>query len=799
MDTPWLRSARNALAPIFLLVAAHFLCAQQTTSTPLALEAQVAGSWVRVFGVEQRRLIGGDTAKPVAIPADAPLRIVGDLAANLDRIEAVTSFELDEIPAGPAPASATTWKAMAIRSVSSDIASPAATARFQTSDPRRCLLLCVWQVRGVPVVIKTQPLMLRAEGTNVVEEFDLAVDAASISGNPLLLVLADGAFVARNDAADAADLSRFAARLALGLDSEVAAECENQKPIPASASMPSALHLAAQAGALRSVEALLKTQSKPQPRDASGNTPLHLAVRCMRPAVAATLIGAKVPCDAANNDGQTALHLAAIGAHVDTCQMLLDAGATPTVFSNKKDSPILCALYSNCVPAIELLKAHGADFNFTGQGAGQVLVLKAWQGQRELVRLLLPHTAQLSTIWRGQTALMAAASEGHLEILDDLLAAKANPNHPGLAYRTPLIAAASRGRADAVRKLLAAGAKPDMPDAYGRTPLHAACFAGSAASAKILLEAGASIDPVAADGATPLSLALEAGSLPTVELLIASSARVDPAAPGFDNSLSRALTIDSEAFVAAALKAGMAVSLRTSSGWTALQIAKVMKATRCIALLTAAGADTAVENASVAQVIPPSQLAKRPAIVEIRPPVDPRDPNESDLKGETVMVDTIIDGDGKPVFARATCEDCRLSASAMRTVLRSVFTPAQKDGKQVTTQVRIPVRFLAREELVFSAESLDKRPVPISQISPRYPTKLKIAKISGEATVDFVVATDGSIQDVTVVSASHTEFGASAVLAVKQWLFQPGIHDGKPAVTTMRCTFPFRIDPRTNE
>ncbi len=800
MDTPWLRSARNGLAAIVLLVSANFLCAQQTTSTPLTLEAQVAGSWVKVLGVADRRLIGGDATKPITIPGSAQLRLVGDLAANLDLIEPVTSFEINEITAVPSPVTAPEWKAMGVRSVFSDVASPAGTARFQTSDPRRSLLLCVWQVRGVPVVIKTQPLLLRAEGTNVMEEFDLAVDAAATAGNPLLLVLADGTFIARNDAPGTADFSRFAAKLALGLDSEVAAGTEHMTPLPAApAALPSLLHVAAQAGAQRSVEALLKIQSGPALRDATGNTALHLAVRCMRPDVVATLIRAKFPCDATNNDGQTALHLAAMGAHVDACQMLLDAGATPTVFTNKKDSPILCALYSNCVPAIKLLKAHGADFNFTDQGAGQVLVLKAWQGQRELVQVLLPHTTQLSTNWRGQTALVAAASEGHLEILDDLLAAKANPNHSGTGYRTPLIAAASRGRVDAIRKLLAAGAKPDAADYLGRTPLHVACAAGSAESVQALLKAGASIDAAAADGATPLSLALEAGSRPTVDALLSGNVRIDPTASGFDNLISRALTIDSEAFVAAALKAGMAVNFRTSSGWTALQIAKAMKATHCIALLTSAGADTAGENAPTAQVIPPSQLGKRPAIVEIRPPVDPRDPNESDLKGETVMVDAIIAGDGKPIFARATCEDCRLSASAMRTVLRSVFTPGEKDGNQVTTQVRIPVRFLAREELVFSADSLDKRPVPISQIAPRYPTKLRFAKINGEATVDFVVAVDGTIQDVTVVSASHKEFGASVVLAVKQWMFQPGIHGGKPVATTMRQTFPFRLDPSIAE
>lgn len=106
--------------------------------------------------------------------------------------------------------------------------------------------------------------------------------------------------------------------------------------------------------------------------------------------------------------------------------------------------------------------------------------------------------------------LCAAACWGHLDVVNALLAAGADP---GLAEDragsnlTALFWAASNDHLGVVSALLEAGAEVDPADAAGRTPLSHAAERGSAAVVRVLLAHGA--DPGRRDrlGRTALELA----------------------------------------------------------------------------------------------------------------------------------------------------------------------------------------------------------------------------------------------------------------------------------------------------
>lgn len=326
----------------------------------------------------------------------------------------------------------------------------------------------------------------------------------------------------------------------------------------------------------------------------------------------------------------------------------------------------------------------------------------------------------------------------------------------------------------------------------GFTALHAASYAGSGSIVHALLAAGVSPSLATEHGLQPLTLAIGSGSRETVELLLAAGAKVDPNSPRFERELSNALALDSDAFLAAALKAGMSPDHQTAGGWSALMLAIIGKAERCTALLRAAGAKEPDPSATTA-FVPSSQVETIPSLLELHPTIDPRDPEESDFAATTVLVDALVGKDGVPAFARATCEDCRLSLSAVQTVLSSKFQPAMKCGKPVATQVRIPIVFREREEQTFDFNALDVKPKAISQVSPRYPGKLRRQSISGTVILEFYIGRDGRVMDITVVSASHPAFAKSAVAAVRQWCFTPGIIDGKAVVCRAQQTFPFMV------
>ena len=105
--------------------------------------------------------------------------------------------------------------------------------------------------------------------------------------------------------------------------------------------------------------------------------------------------------------------------------------------------------------------------------------------------------------WRGQTALMWAAAEGHAAVVAPLVTVGADVDARSDAGFTPLAFAVRAGHTDAIEALLMAGADVDLALPDGTSPLHLAVINAHHDVAVQLLEHGA--DPTVAEpGWTPL-------------------------------------------------------------------------------------------------------------------------------------------------------------------------------------------------------------------------------------------------------------------------------------------------------
>jgi len=78
----------------------------------------------------------------------------------------------------------------------------------------------------------------------------------------------------------------------------------------------------------------------------------------------------------------------------------------------------------------------------------------------------------------------------------------------------------------------------------------------------------------------------------------------------------------------------------------------------------------------------------------------------------------------------------------------------------------------------------------ISQPRPLYPPLAKQARISGTVVLQAVIAKDGTIQELQVLSG-HPLLVAAALDAVKQWRYQPTLLNSEPVevVTTISVVF----------
>jgi len=108
-----------------------------------------------------------------------------------------------------------------------------------------------------------------------------------------------------------------------------------------------------------------------------------------------------------------------------------------------------------------LLKESAPPKLIPADNDAQGQFVKACQnGERDRVKeLLQTHgTRLLQGQWNNYTGLCAAAQRGHMEIVKDLLDAKADPDFRAAAGRTPILFAAESGHFDVMNLLINRGA-----------------------------------------------------------------------------------------------------------------------------------------------------------------------------------------------------------------------------------------------------------------------------------------------------------------------------------------------------
>jgi uncharacterized protein len=211
------------------------------------------------------------------------------------------------------------------------------------------------------------------------------------------------------------------------------------------------------------------------------------------------LIEQRADVHQAEPDGTTALHWAVRHDAIGAVDLLLRAGARVDEANRYGVTPLSLACTNGSVAVIERLLSAGANPNLALPAGETPLMTAARTGVAAAVRTLLAHGAAVDAVegWRGQTALMWAASEGHAETIQALIDAGADPAVRSKAGFTPLLFASRDGHIQAMRVLLAAGAPATGKTSDGTSALVLTILNGHFDAGAVLLDHGA--DPNAPD------------------------------------------------------------------------------------------------------------------------------------------------------------------------------------------------------------------------------------------------------------------------------------------------------------
>ncbi|MAM71876.1 MAG: hypothetical protein CMP91_12120 [Gammaproteobacteria bacterium] len=224
--------------------------------------------------------------------------------------------------------------------------------------------------------------------------------------------------------------------------------------------------------------------------EADGTTLLMHAIYNQESDKARLLIQQGADVNASNRYGATALYLAAQQGMDDIAIMLLAAGANTQVTT-----------------------PDGETLLMTASAAGSARIVRALLAD-DMENMMLGLDPNQTEAWKGQTALMWAAARGHVEVMEALIEAGADPDMRSANVKLPerddiraqggfvypdippgrlsaLHFAAREGQLEAVQTLIDAGADLDIVDEKGSNALVLAALNGHFDVAGALLEAGA--------------------------------------------------------------------------------------------------------------------------------------------------------------------------------------------------------------------------------------------------------------------------------------------------------------------
>lgn len=372
------------------------------------------------------------------------------------------------------------------------------------------------------------------------------------------------------------------------------------------------LHIAAVYGFKNLVETLLEKGAEIEAKSDSLYTPLHLAAAEGYTDIVNILLEKGSNIESIDDKDFTPLHLASMMGHKETVSLLLKHGANIEASCDGL-TPILLASTEKKHEVVELLIEEGAKFDITNSKVCELVtgnlfdtayetIFNAIIGNNiEAVKLFLDQGSSIEIKDDdGDTPLLLAVSEGHLNIVRLLLDKGAYIEAKDNDGSTPLICSANAGYLSISKLLLENKGNIEAKDNGGFTPLICACGGGHKDVVELLINKGANIEVTEPENAaTPLMIASIEGYDSIVSLLLKNGANIESQTNENVTALHFASSKGQANVVKVLLENNANIEVTETDGSTPLILASENDEKKVVSLLIEAGAKFDVLNESI--------------------------------------------------------------------------------------------------------------------------------------------------------------------------------------------------------
>ncbi|MCP4214207.1 MAG: energy transducer TonB [bacterium] len=189
---------------------------------------------------------------------------------------------------------------------------------------------------------------------------------------------------------------------------------------------------------------------------------------------------------------------------------------------------------------------------------------------------------------------------------------------------------------------------------------------------------------------------------------------------------------------------------------------------------------------------------KKPKRLKAPQPKYPEEALKNHIEGK-VVINATTDINGKVIAAEVVDGPAQLRQAAVNAIKQWVYEPYIIDGKRKPVRFTVVIKFKLDGKKKMQGPisvSSENKPKRIKSTTPVYPAEALKNHIEGKVVMEATTDKSGNVVAAQVIDGPEKSLRQAAINSVKQWKFEPYIHEGKPAPVKFTVVIKFKLDSK---